>query len=84
MKVTLNSIVLAKTPKLAAAESLVQHERDVAAFVNTQAAALAEYLIEKSDNVEIISRILSGTVGLIPAVLEREADNIAARKRQHG
>lgn len=87
-KVTLNSIVLASAPVLAtlkegeshSPEVLAQFEGDVTAFVNTQAAALADYLVDKSDNVEIISRLLSATVTLIPAVLEREAENIAKRK----
>lgn len=87
-KVTLNSIVLAVAPVLPtladgeshSAEVLAQFESDVTTFVNTQSAALADYLVDKSDNVEIISRILSGTVTLIPAVLEREAENIAKRK----
>lgn len=90
-KVTLNSIVLAAAPSLPAlpegqtehtAEVLAQFEGDVTAFVNTQAAALADYLVDKSDNVEIISRLLAATVTLIPAVLEREAENIAKRKAE--
>lgn len=90
-KVTLNSIVLATTPVLPAlpegqtehtAEVLAQFESDVTAFVNTQAQALADYLVDKSDSVEIISRLLGATVTLIPAVLEREAENIAKRKQE--
>lgn len=90
-KVTLNSIVLATAPSLPvlpegqtehSAEVLAQFEGDVTAFVNTQAQALADYLVDKSDNVEIISRLLSATVTLIPAVLEREAENIAKRKQE--
>lgn len=87
-KITLNSIVLAVAPVLPtlkegdthSPEVLAQFDADVAAFVNTQAQALADYLVDKSDNVEIISRLLSATVTLIPAVLEREAENIAKRK----
>lgn len=90
-KITLNSIVLAIAPTLPALaegqevhapEVLTQYESDVAAFVGVQSAALADYLVDKSDNVEIISRLLSATVSLIPAVLEREAENIAKRKAE--
>lgn len=90
-KVTLNSIVLATTPVLPAlpegqtehtAEVLAQFESDVATFVGVQSAALADYLVDKSDSVEIISRLLAATVTLIPAVLEREAENIAKRKQE--
>lgn len=88
-KVTLNSIVLAEAPVLPSlvegqtehsTEVLEQYEKDVASFVGVQSAALADYLVDKSDTVEIISRILTGTVSLIPMVLEREAENIAKRK----
>jgi hypothetical protein len=88
-KVTLNSIVLAVTPSLPALaagaevhapEVLTKFESDVAAFVGIQSAALADYLVDKSDSVNIISQVLSATVALIPAVLEREAENIAKRK----
>ena len=90
-KVTLNSIVLATTPVLPnlpegqethSAEVLAQFESDVATFVGVQSNALADYLVDKSDSVEIISRLLSATVALIPAVLEREAENIAKRKQE--
>lgn len=70
MKVTLNSIVLAK------------YEIDVDAFVNTQAEVLAKYLVDKSDNVEDISRVLADAVALIPAVLEHEAKTIVSHKMQ--
>ena len=84
-KVTLNSIVLATTPVLPnlpegqtehTAEVLAQFESDVATFVGVQSNALADYLVDKSDSVEIISRLLSATV------LEREAENIAKRKQE--
>lgn len=90
-KVTLNSIVLATAPVLPnlaegqtehTAEVLAQFESEVATFVGVQSNALADYLVDKSDTVEIISRILAATVSLIPAVLEREAENIAKRKAE--
>lgn len=90
-KVTLNSIVLAIAPTLPALpegqevhapEVLTQYESDVAAFVGVQSAALADYLVDKSENVDIISRLFTATVSLIPAVLEREAENIAKRKQE--
>ena len=88
-KVTLNSIVLAPVPTLPVLKEgethseavLTTFESDVAAFVQTQGSALASYLVDKaSDNVSIISRIFAAAAAEIPAVLEREAENIAARK----
>lgn len=83
LKVTLNSIVLAIAPVLPKlAEGETKHSPEVLtqlnALVTAQAASLAEYMIEKSDDVEIISRILSYAIAEILAVLECEA----ARKKK--
>jgi hypothetical protein len=87
-KVTLNSIVLAVAPVLPtlaegaehSPEVLAKYETDLTTFIDAQAVSLADYLVEKSDNVEIITRLFTATVALVPAVLEREAENIAKRK----
>ncbi|MHB9331812.1 hypothetical protein ACP3S7_30435 [Phytobacter ursingii] len=78
MKVTLNSIMLAVLQEDEGHSA--KFESDVATFVGVQSAALADYLVDKSDTVEIISRLLTATVALIPRVLEREAETSKKRK----
>lgn len=90
-KVTLNSIVFADAPALrvlAEGETshtkaeLKAHSEAVAAFISTQAIDLAKYLLNKTENVDLISQLFTATVAAIPGVMdevlkEKEAEEAA-------
>lgn len=77
-KVTLNSILFAQAPVLAAPEegkahtktALKEFDKDLADHVNTVSANLAQYFVEKSVDTDLIIRILGETVKAIPAAVQ--------------
>lgn len=89
-KVTLNSIVFAAAPvlrELKEGESytkteLKAHEKEMGQFIRNTSHDLAMYLVNKTDNVDVITKLFAATADAIPSVLDevtkqREAEEKA-------
>lgn len=93
-KVTLNSIIFAAAPalrELAEGEThtkaeVKQHSDDVKAFIATQAIDLAKYLINKTDNIDQITALLTAAVAAVPGVMDEvlkaKAEEEAAKEEE--
>ncbi|AFC21452.1 hypothetical protein GAP32_005 [Cronobacter phage vB_CsaM_GAP32] len=77
-KVTLNSIVFAAAPvlrELKEGESytkteMKQFEKELAEHVRTTSLDLARYIVNKTENTDLISKLLAATVEAIPSVVD--------------
>lgn len=84
-KVTLNSILFAQAPTLAAPEEgkthskevLAQHKADIADHVNTVATNLAQYFVDKTTDTDVISKILVAASKAIPAAVQYQKEEAA-------
>lgn len=86
-KVTLNSILFADAPALRELKEgenytkteLKQFDKDMGDFIKATSIDLANYLVNKTEKVDVISNIFTATVAALPKVLE---DREKARREE--